>query len=107
MEADNEDGKSFPAMAPADLASSNELVTVALVKPETVQPKEPVNPDGEFAADSAIEVVGLPMNDEYEAYIRQMTMEEWLSWKVEVGYTFNLSELDGCSSRASSPQHSN
>jgi hypothetical protein len=91
MEEDNEDGKSPALIATPDNALSSKPAVVALAESvELAQPTVPVNQDGESAIEPAIEVVEIPMDDEYEAYIRQMNLSDWLAWKAEFGYMFNL-----------------
>lgn len=55
----------------------------------------PVN-DDTLAADSVpsdLTPSCFSMNDDYEAYIRGMPLEDWLKWKAESGYTYDLLSL--------------
>jgi hypothetical protein len=100
MEDENEDGKSLNPNPVDQLANSQrvepEVEAVARVASvESVQLAEVVSGDGNSEDDGDLKVVNLPipMNDEYEAYIREMSLEAWLAWKAESEYTFNIIDI--------------
>ena len=55
---------------------------------------EPPNYGSTFAEAAMFVSDNVPvMNDEYEAYIRDMPLVAWLKWKRDSGYTFDLLSL--------------
>ena len=93
----NEDGMSLNLVASVNRPSNSPLIEplvegVALPSSAEVQLAEHLGKEDNSEVAGAVEVVSIPvpMNDEYEAYIRGLSMEAWLEWKEEVGYTFDL-----------------
>ena len=113
MAEDNEDGKSLnpkvvleSATQPVKFVTSTEAIAsngtpatagtdevsvpvmeATPAKGETVPIADAATPATNDASSSSIYV----MNDEYEARIREMPLEDWLKWKAESGYTWDLS----------------
>lgn len=89
MQEGNEDSKSLNFIAPISQVPKSKPVEPVVEAVALPAPADSVQ-SAEAAGSVEVVSISIPMNDEYEAYIREMSMTRWLEWKVEVGYTFDI-----------------
>lgn len=83
MAEEEEDGKSLTPTAPGATPETN----------RDIRYHAGTDPTEVAYAEAGKNYVSPVMDDEHEAFVREMPLEAWLKWKEESGYTFNLLNL--------------